>query len=140
MIRPRRPSPQTRAVLLALAATGDEWRYGYELGQEVGLKAGSLYPILIRLTERRLLEARWEDEPPTGRPRRHMYRLTADGVAVAGALLLTVLTIGTMLAFAGQVDLEWANPSPLVPHGPPSIFGPLAGLVIGGATASRRLA
>jgi DNA-binding PadR family transcriptional regulator len=73
-------------VLRALAATRDEWRYGYELGQEVGLKAGSLYPILIRLTERRLLEARWEDEPPTGRPRRHMYRLTSDGLALADAV------------------------------------------------------
>ena len=48
-----------------------EWRYGYELGQEVGLKAGSLYPILIRLAERGLLESRWEEQsgerPPGAR-------------------------------------------------------------------------
>jgi len=86
VLRHRRPSPQTRAVLRALAATRDEWRYGYELGQEVGLKAGSLYPILIRLTERRLLEARWEEEPPAGRPRRHMYRLTSGGLALSEAV------------------------------------------------------
>lgn len=83
MTRARRPSPQTVTVLAALAAAPDSWRYGYELGQEVGLKAGSLYPILIRLTERGLLEAQWEDEVTPGRPRRHMYRLTEDGLTAA---------------------------------------------------------
>ena len=43
MTRTRRPSPQTVAVLTALAADPSRWRYGSELGQEVGLKAGSLY-------------------------------------------------------------------------------------------------
>jgi PadR family transcriptional regulator PadR len=77
--RPRQLSPQTVAVLLALAAEPATWRYGYELGQEVGLKAGSLYPILIRLSDRGLLEATWESEPPAGRPPRHLYRLTETG-------------------------------------------------------------
>ena len=54
MARGRRPSPQTVAVLGALAAEPTAWRYGYELGLEVGLKAGSLYPILIRLADRGL--------------------------------------------------------------------------------------
>ena len=62
MARARQPSPQTVSVLRALTADPAEWRYGYELGQQVGLKAGSLYPILIRLTERGLLEARWEEQ------------------------------------------------------------------------------
>ena len=31
-----------------------EWRYGYELGLEVGLQSGSLYPILLRLADREL--------------------------------------------------------------------------------------
>jgi DNA-binding PadR family transcriptional regulator len=55
MPRNRPPSPQTSSVLRALVADPDAWRYGYELGREVGLKAGSLYPILIRLAERELL-------------------------------------------------------------------------------------
>jgi PadR family transcriptional regulator, regulatory protein PadR len=29
------------------------------------------------------VEARWQDEPQTGRPRRHLYRLTTDGLAAA---------------------------------------------------------
>ena len=79
----RRPSPQTAAVLAALAREPAQWRYGYELGKEVGLEAGTLYPILMRLTSRGLLEATWEPDPPPGRPSRHLYRLSAAGVPVA---------------------------------------------------------
>jgi DNA-binding PadR family transcriptional regulator len=86
MTRTRRLSPQTVAVLDALAARPDEWRHGYQLGQEVGLKAGSLYPILIRLCDRGLLEATWEQDPPSGRPPRHLYRLTAAGARLASEL------------------------------------------------------
>lgn len=86
MVRPRRPSAQTMLVLEALAGAPESWRYGYELGREVGLKAGSLYPILIRLRERGLLEAAWETEPAPGRPPRHLYRLTADGLRWAEEL------------------------------------------------------
>jgi hypothetical protein len=72
-------------VLRALAADPSRWRYGYELGTETGLKAGSLYPILVRLADRELLEARWEESPPQGRPARHLYRLTQDGLDLAVA-------------------------------------------------------
>jgi PadR family transcriptional regulator, regulatory protein PadR len=82
----RRPSAQTLAVLRAFAAEPSEWRYGYELGQEIGLKAGSLYPILMRLSDRELLEASWETEPPPGRPPRHLYRLTGAGQRFASEM------------------------------------------------------
>ena len=71
-------------MLRALAADPATWRYGYELGRQVGLKAGSLYPILIRLADRKLLETRWETPPP-GRPARHLYRLTPAGLELATA-------------------------------------------------------
>jgi DNA-binding PadR family transcriptional regulator len=74
------------AVLLAFAEDPTVWRYGYELGQEVGLKAGSLYPILIRLSDRGLVESSWETGPPSGRPPRHLYRLTDEGVALAATV------------------------------------------------------
>jgi PadR family transcriptional regulator, regulatory protein PadR len=83
----RRPSPQTVAVLCALAESPSAWRYGYDLGQEIGLKAGSLYPILIRLCDRGLLEATWESDPPQGRPPRHLYRLTCTGVQFAAQVV-----------------------------------------------------
>lgn len=85
MARPRTPSPQTTRVLRALAADPARWRYGYDLATEVHLKAGSLYPILIRLADRALLETSWELGPP-GRPPRHLYRLTPTGRQYVAAL------------------------------------------------------
>jgi PadR family transcriptional regulator PadR len=82
----RRLSPQSVGVLGALADDPAQWRYGYELGQQVGVRAGSLYPILMRLTERGLLESSWEADPPTGRPPRHLYRLTSVGQQAAAEL------------------------------------------------------
>ncbi len=70
-------------VLTALAADPAYWRYGYDLGVETGLKAGTLYPILVRLADRGLLDAMWEESPPHGRPARHLYRITAAGQALA---------------------------------------------------------
>ncbi len=90
MTRARRLSPQTVAVLRALSTEPARWRYGYELGQEVGLKAGSLYPILIRLRDRGLLDASWETDPPQGRPARHLYRLSAAGVDAAAECVVEV--------------------------------------------------
>jgi DNA-binding PadR family transcriptional regulator len=81
----RRPSAQTIALLQALAAEPDTWRHGYDLGQEIGLKAGSLYPILMRLHDRGLLDSSWEQQPDGGRPPRHLYRLTAAGLDYAAA-------------------------------------------------------
>src|SRR5271154_6534282 len=83
MARSRKPSAQTAAVLQALAADPADWRYGYDLGRETGLAAGSLYPILMRLGDRGQLEARWEPSPVPGRPARHLYRLTSSGLAPA---------------------------------------------------------
>jgi DNA-binding PadR family transcriptional regulator len=80
-------SPQTLAVLVALGGQPSAWQHGYGLAQETGLKSGTLYPILIRLADRGLVEACWQDEPVPGRPRRHLYRLTADGLASATTAL-----------------------------------------------------
>ncbi len=83
MIHPRKPSPQTLAILSALA--GADWLYGLELAERTGLKSGSLYPILIRLDERGLLESRWIEPSAPGRPRRHAYRLLPAGREVLDA-------------------------------------------------------
>jgi DNA-binding PadR family transcriptional regulator len=80
-------SAQTLSVLAALCEQPSEWRHGYALAKQTGLKSGTLYPILIRLADRGLVEACWQDEPQPGRPRRHLYRLTADGLASATAAL-----------------------------------------------------
>jgi PadR family transcriptional regulator, regulatory protein PadR len=80
VIRSRRLSAQALAVLAALDR--DEWRYGLEIATATGLKSGSLYPLLIRLSERGLLESRWLEPERPGRPARHAYRMTGAGRAV----------------------------------------------------------
>src|SRR3954462_7258154 len=88
--RRNRPlSGQAISVLRALAADPTNWRYGYDLGIEVGLKSGSLYPILVRLADRGLLEATWEPGPE-GRPPRHLYRLSVAGREYVAALPATL--------------------------------------------------
>lgn len=47
---------------------------------------GSVYPILIRMTDRGLLETQWEVEAPHGRPPRHQYRLNGPGRVLATEL------------------------------------------------------
>ncbi|WP_310082710.1 PadR family transcriptional regulator [Caulobacter sp. BE254] len=81
----RRLSPQTLAVLNVLVRDANAWFYGLEVSAATGLKSGSLYPILIRLNERGLLESRWLEPERPGRPPRHAYRITAAGRAAAKA-------------------------------------------------------
>ena len=81
-----RISPETLLVLERFMERPTDWRYGYELSCETGLKSGTLYPILMRLERYRLLEACWvatED----GVPPRHTYRLTPNGLELARAKL-----------------------------------------------------
>jgi PadR family transcriptional regulator PadR len=106
MPRTRRPSAQTAAVLRALAENPDRWRYGYDLCAQLGIQAGSMYPILIRLADRGLLETSWEAEPTPGKPPRHLYRLTGDGRALAATV--TVTSSGAAPAAASRPGLAGA--------------------------------
>ena len=82
---PRQPniSPQTRTLLAAFLGQPQAWRHGYGLAKETGLKSGTLYPVLMRLKEQGLLEANWQEAERPGLPPRHVYRLTATGIALA---------------------------------------------------------
>jgi DNA-binding PadR family transcriptional regulator len=86
VVRYRRPSPQTVALLSSFSRDRWAWRYGYELCQELGIKPGSMYPILMRLADRGLLETAWETDVQPGRPPRHLYRLTPSGIEFAAEL------------------------------------------------------
>ncbi len=83
--RTRRLSPQTVEVLGALALNPESWLYGLEIAAATGLKSGSLYPILIRLADRGLLESQWLEPAQEGRPPRHAYRITGAGNAALRA-------------------------------------------------------
>lgn len=83
MTRPANASWQTRKLLSALAAKPRTWRHGYELSKETGITSGTLYPSLMRLSDQGLLESKWGESEGTGRPPRHLYRLTSQGLALA---------------------------------------------------------
>jgi len=69
-----------------LADAGTDWRHGYDLIAQSGLKSGTLYPLLMRLEAAGQLEARWEESPIAGRPPRHVYRLTDAGMALVTSM------------------------------------------------------
>jgi PadR family transcriptional regulator len=77
-----RISPQTVLVLMEFLQAPSHWKYGYDISRDTGLKSGTLYPILMRLAGRALLETRWE-VAEAGKPPRHMYRLTTTGLQLA---------------------------------------------------------
>lgn len=77
-----RISPQTVLVFTEFLQDPSDWRHGYDISRATGLKSGTLYPILMRLADRALLETRWETTE-AGKPPRHMYRLTATGLQLA---------------------------------------------------------
>jgi DNA-binding PadR family transcriptional regulator len=76
------------AVIDLCAQSSDA--YGYSIARSLGaerpaqalISHGTLYKALGRLTERGLLESRWEDAEQAqveGRPRRRLYSITAAG-------------------------------------------------------------
>lgn len=87
MRRERRSSPQTLTLLEALLAQPRAWRHGYDLSLETELKSGTLYPVLMRLSDRGFLDSKWVESEIAGRPPRRMYKLNANGLAFARAEL-----------------------------------------------------
>jgi PadR family transcriptional regulator PadR len=95
VVRQRRTSRETLAVLsVMLEHLGGEL-YGLEICVQAGLASGSLYPILAKLERVGWLESRWEtaDEAGArGTRRRRYYRLTPTGATAAGAELRAART------------------------------------------------
>lgn len=83
MVRSRSFSPAAQRVLAALFEQVGAWSYGYDLAKVTGVKSGTLYPLLMRLQERGLLETEWQPPTEPGRPARHAYRLNAAGIEAA---------------------------------------------------------
>lgn len=96
-----RRSPQMIQVLDAFLEAPKSWRYGYDISRDTGLKSGTLYPILMRLADHKLLETCWETAE-AGKPPRHMYRLTPDGLRSAREQVRTYATRRAQRAAFGQ--------------------------------------
>ena len=100
MGRNRRPSKQMLVLLEALSAQARQWRYGYDLMKETGLLSGTLYPLLMRMSDQGLVEAEWREPAQLGRPARHVYRLTAAGLALARSAANQIPGPSSRVAFA----------------------------------------
>jgi PadR family transcriptional regulator PadR len=83
MARKSNSSPQTRELLSVMLRQPRTWQYGYELSKDTALTSGTLYPLLIRLSDQGLLESHWQEPERPGKPPRHAYRLTSEGLAFA---------------------------------------------------------
>jgi PadR family transcriptional regulator len=70
-------------VLRAFLADPADPRYGYDLMKAAGLKSGTLYPLLGRLEDEKLVTSAWETPQQDGQRPRKYYRLTAKGAEVA---------------------------------------------------------
>ena len=71
------------ALLALLFEKAPGWIHGYDLMKATGLKSGTLYPLLMRMTDQGLVKAEWREPTAPGRPPRHAYRLTAQGLSLA---------------------------------------------------------
>jgi DNA-binding PadR family transcriptional regulator len=83
---------QTQAVLAVLL---ERETWGFELSKESGLPAGTIYPILRRLTAAGWVTSRWEAPEASqevGRPPRRYYALTTEGRARATNALTEAAT------------------------------------------------
>jgi DNA-binding PadR family transcriptional regulator len=58
-------------------------RYGYDLMKAADLKSGTLYPMLARLEDDKLVTSAWETPQQEGQRPRKYYKLTAEGIRVA---------------------------------------------------------
>ena len=85
MARKPNSSPQTRKLLAVMLQRPRTWQYGYELSKDTNLSSGTLYPLLMRLSDQGLLESQWQEPERLGKPPRHAYRLTSEGLAFARA-------------------------------------------------------
>lgn len=85
MARKPNTSPQTRELLAVMLRKPRAWHYGYELSTDTGLSSGTLYPLLMRLSDQGLLDSHWQEPEYPGKPPRHVYRLTSEGLAFARA-------------------------------------------------------
>jgi DNA-binding PadR family transcriptional regulator len=58
-------------------------RYGYDLMKAASLQSGTLYPLLARLEQQKLVTSAWETPQQEGQRPRKYYRLTSEGIQVA---------------------------------------------------------
>jgi DNA-binding PadR family transcriptional regulator len=77
----RRITKQTEEILDYLSSEPTTELAGADIERATGIKKGTVYPAVARMTRFGWLEWRWEDIDPkvAGRPRKRLYKLTGEG-------------------------------------------------------------
>lgn len=75
-------SGKSMEILLILASDPDREYSGYEIGKQLSMPSGTLYPLLLKIEQAGLLTTKWEDGDPKilGRPRRRYHKISGQGV------------------------------------------------------------
>jgi len=95
-----RMTGRTEQVLAAFLVDPLGEHYGLDIARRLGIKGGTLYPLLIRMEEAGWLTSSWEDIDPVAegrRPRRY-YKLTNAGAAQASVARDRILHLREGLA------------------------------------------
>ncbi len=89
-IKPVRISGPTIKALSLFIERSPTPLSGADFVNEKRILSGTLYPLLDRLETAGWLESNWENVDPAevGRPRKRLYRLTANGEKAARSVLL----------------------------------------------------
>jgi PadR family transcriptional regulator PadR len=79
-------------VLRVFLSRPQEQVSGSDILKLTGMLSGTVYPILLRLERANWLDSEWEQLDPSeaGRPRKRLYRLSANGYNKANAALATL--------------------------------------------------
>jgi PadR family transcriptional regulator PadR len=93
-----RLTAQTFKVLGILMSRLHEEISGAEVARATKLASGTLYPILLRLEKAGWVESHWETGDPhkLGRPRRRLYRITAEGAKGAQFAFRDTFPVGEL--------------------------------------------
>ena len=94
MVKLPRMTYATAVVLLALDRG---YRYGFDIIDATGLGSGTVYPLLRRLEETRLIKSKWEHVAIARSPRKY-YELTpaADSVVELARDRFPALEVGPL--------------------------------------------
>lgn len=92
-------------VLSALSRADGQGAYGNEIARAAGVSKTTIYDILARIESAKWATSEWETADPreTKRPRRRLYRLTAEGARVACKAIEEELDALT----GGRPDERW---------------------------------
>src|ERR1700689_5029679 len=99
-------------VLRAFLADPADPRYGYDLMKAASLKSGTLYPLLGRLEQEKLVSSAWETPQQDGQRPRRYYQLTSEGTAMARLELAQLSAARTVAPARTRAPGRAARPAP----------------------------